>query len=70
MSIDPSLSPAEQAARRDRALLLRAWETTTLTRSNFCVLKRITEADLEAALAQARQERPASVGVREGRPAR
>lgn len=56
-AVDPSLSPAEQAARRERALLLRAWETTTLTRSNFCVLKRISEADLEAALAQAQQER-------------
>lgn len=70
-AIDPviaALSPEEQAARRERALLLRAWETTTLTRSNFCVLKRISEADLEAQLAQARKERPAHVGVREVNP--
>ena len=71
--IDPAiaaLSAEEQAGRRERALLLRAWETSTLTRANFCVLKRISEADLEAQLAQARQERPAHVGVREAKPAR
>jgi ProP effector len=65
--VDPAiaaLSAEEQAGRRERALLLRAWETTTLTRSNFCVLKRIKEAELEAQLAQARQERPANVGVK------
>lgn len=69
-AVDPAvaaLSAEEQAARRDRALLLRAWETTTLTRSNFCVLKRISEADLEAQLTLARQERPAHVGVKPGR---
>jgi len=68
--VDPAvaaLSAEEQAGRRDRALLLRAWETTTLTRSNFCVLKRISEADLEAQLARARQERPANVGVKPAR---
>jgi sRNA-binding protein len=49
---------AEQAeARRERAALLRAFETTTLTPANFCALKGIAEADLQAALAQARQER-------------
>ncbi len=48
---------AEDAARRDRALLLRTFESSTLTRANFCVLKRISEVDLEAALALARQER-------------
>ncbi|MDP1900189.1 MAG: ProQ/FinO family protein [Rubrivivax sp.] len=44
-------------ARRERAALLRTFESSTLTRANFCVLKRITEAELEAQLAQARQER-------------
>jgi sRNA-binding protein len=53
----PRLSAAEVEARRDRAALLRAWETSTLTRANFCVLKRIAEADLEAQLVVARQER-------------
>jgi hypothetical protein len=50
-------SAAELEARRARAALLRAYEQSTLTRANFCVLKRITEADLEAQLAVARQER-------------
>ena len=44
-------------AQRERALLLRAWESSPLTKSNFCVLKRISEADLDAQLAQARDER-------------
>ena len=48
---------AEADARRDRATLLRAFETTTLTPANFCALKRISEADLQATLALARQER-------------
>jgi hypothetical protein len=55
----PQLSPAELEARRERAALLRAYETSTLTRANFCVLKRIPEAELEARLVQARQEREA-----------
>jgi sRNA-binding protein len=48
---------AEFDARRERAALLRAFETSTLTRANFCALKRITEADLEAQLVLARKER-------------
>ena len=47
---------ADEQARRDRAALLRAFETSTLTRANFCVLKRIAESELDALLAQARQE--------------
>lgn len=47
---------ADEAARRDRALLLRAFETTTLTRENFCALKGIAPDALDAVLAQARQE--------------
>lgn len=54
---EPQGDPAEMAARRDRAALLRAYEGSTLTRANFCVLKRITEVDLEAQLVLARQER-------------
>jgi len=54
-------------ARRDRAGLLRAFETTTLTRANFCALKGIAEAELEAALAQAREER-AQAPVPQQRP--
>ena len=48
---------AEHEARRDRAAMLRAFETSTLTRANFCALKRITDADLETVLVQARAER-------------
>jgi len=48
---------AEHDARRERAGLLRAFETSTLTRANFCALKGISETDLEAALGLARVER-------------
>jgi ProP effector len=48
---------AEGAERAGRATLLRAFETTTLTRGNFCALKGIAEAELDAALALARDER-------------
>ena len=51
------LPRAELEARRERAALLRAYESSTLTKANFCVLKRVSEADLDSALAQARQER-------------
>jgi ProP effector len=47
----------EDPARRERALLLRTYEASSLTKANFCVLKRITEAELDAQLEQARQER-------------
>jgi ProP effector len=46
----------DDPVRRERAMLLRAYESTTLTRRNFCALKRITEAELDAQLAQARKE--------------
>ena len=49
-------SAAELEARRERASLLRAWDGSTLTRANFCVLKRINEGELDAQLAQARKE--------------
>lgn len=44
-------------ARRERALLLRAWEASPLTKANFCALKRMTPAELDAQLELARQER-------------
>ena len=47
---------AQDQARRDRAALLRAVETSTLTRANFCALKGLAEADLEAQLVLARAE--------------
>lgn len=51
------MDPAESPALSERAALLRAFETTTLTRANFLALKGMSEADLDAALAQARQDR-------------
>lgn len=48
---------ADEQARRDRAALLRSFETSTLTKTNFCALKGLAEPALDAVLAQARQER-------------
>ena len=47
---------AEEDQRRDRAQLLRTFQTTTLTKDNFCALKGMTPEALDALLAQARQE--------------
>lgn len=44
-------------AQRERAQLLRAWEGTALTKRNFCMLKGLSEADFDAQIAQAQQER-------------
>lgn len=44
-------------AQRDRQNLLRAWETTGLTKRNFCTLKGLSESDFDAQIAQAQQER-------------
>ena len=63
---------AEIEARRHRAALLRAFETTTLTRANFCALKGIVEAELDGLLDRAwheREERPQAL-PRPVRPAR
>lgn len=57
MALSPEQA-AENEARRSRAALLRAFDGSTLTRANFCVLKGISEAVLEAQLAQARAEAP------------
>jgi ProP effector len=46
---------AEEEQRREASGLLRAFETTTLTRANFCALKGLTEAQLDAMLTQARK---------------
>ena len=47
---------AQDGDRRERIALLRAWEGSTLTRANFCALKRILESTLEAHLALARED--------------
>jgi ProP effector len=59
---------AEAQARRQRAALLHAFETTTLTPANFCALKGLVEADLQAQLTLARQEREQRPPMPEGRP--
>jgi ProP effector len=55
-SVHEARREAEEAGRRERAQLLRAFETTTLTRENFCALKGVSPEALEAQLAQAREE--------------
>jgi ProP effector len=52
----PTPLPADPA-QRERALLLRAFEASPLSKANFCTLKRISESELDAALTQARAER-------------
>lgn len=48
---------AQRAERQFRANLLRAYETTTLTRENFCALKGIAPEALDGLLETARAER-------------
>jgi hypothetical protein len=48
---------AVDPAQRERALLLRSFESSPLSKANFCALKGIPEAVLDAALAQAQTER-------------
>ena len=52
-------SSAEDEARRTRAAVARAFEASPLKKANFCVLKGLTEAQLDAVLAQVRSESPA-----------
>jgi sRNA-binding protein len=46
----------EEQAQRERARLLREYETTKLTEANFCALKGIAPSDLPALLERARAE--------------
>ncbi len=46
---------AQDEARRELLGLLRAYESSTLTKQNFCALKGLSEAELEARLAEARK---------------
>ena len=57
-----------EEGRRLRASLLRDFEQTTLTRDNFCALKRIAPQALDALLATARQEAQAQAQA-QARPA-
>lgn len=45
-----------EAARKWRAELLRDWGQSSLSRSNFCALKGVADAALDALLAQAKEE--------------
>ena len=47
---------AQDDERRNRQALLRAFEASTLSPSNFCALKGVTQTELDALLAQARIE--------------
>lgn len=59
----------EEAGRRERAALLRGFETTKLTVANFCALKGIAPEQLDAVLAQARAEAAEDAArPRQGRP--
>ncbi|NUZ04803.1 ProQ/FINO family protein [Piscinibacter koreensis] len=46
----------DEQQRRNRATLLRDFETTTLTPANFCALKGIAPEELDGLLQRARQE--------------
>jgi len=52
----PAASPADPV-QRERLMLLRSFEASPLSKANFCALKRISEAELDAALILARTER-------------
>lgn len=60
--------------RRERAALLRAFESSPLSRANFCALKGVPPEALDALLALARQEaaeaRAAGAGARREAPGR
>jgi hypothetical protein len=54
----PDAAPLpDDPARRERALLLRAWEGSPLTPANFCALKGLKVAEFEAQIELARRER-------------
>jgi ProP effector len=65
--IAPAQTPLDPQ-RRDRQALLRAFEATTLTKRNFCALKGISEAELDAQLALARQDAAPAPPAREKSP--
>lgn len=59
----------QDSARRQRAVLLRDYETTKLTEANFCALKGLTTQALAEQLALARSEAAAQPEPRGERPA-
>jgi ProP effector len=59
-----------ETARRWRLDLLHGFETTKLSRTNFCALKGIPEDQLDALLEQAKAERAALPPAPRGEPRR
>ena len=59
---------ADGKERAARARLLRAFETSNLTRTNFCTLMGVADAELDALLAQARDERQRHAAAPAARP--
>lgn len=55
-SLNEERRELEQQQRRNRAGLLRDFQTTTLTRANFCALKGVAEEELDGLLEIAKQE--------------
>jgi ProP effector len=53
----PTTALPADPAQRERAVLLRSFEASTISKANFCALKRMSEAELDALLVQARAER-------------
>lgn len=62
----------DDPARRERALLLRTWESSPLTPANFCALKGLKVAEFETQIELARRERAerGERGERGGAPRR
>lgn len=53
----PAAALPTDPAQRERAMLLRSFESSPLSKANFCALKGLSEATLDAALEQAQAER-------------
>ena len=56
----------DDPARRERALLLRAWEGSPLTQANFCALKGLDPAQFGAQIELAQRERAERQAARQG----
>ena len=60
MAREPAPPPLPvDPAQRERAQMLRAFDSSPLSKANFCALKRVSETELDTLLAQARAERDA-----------
>jgi sRNA-binding protein len=61
---------ADDEAWRAQSALLHAFETSTLTRANFCALKGLTDSELESRLTAARQLRDQRAQAQPAQPER